>query len=152
MFGLLRFFDELISDGPAEHDDESLALAAAALMMEVSRADAASADIELETIMPILVSQFDVSPDTVSSLVAAASERVEAANDLYQFTAIIDAQLNYQAKARLVKAMWLVAFADGRIEAIEDHIIRRVAGLLNVAHEDFIRAKISARDASGAGR
>ena len=42
--------------------------------------------------------------------------------------------------------MWQVAFADGQIEAIEDHIIRRIAGLVHVAHNDFIQLKIEARE------
>ena len=45
----------------------------------------------------------------------------------------------------MILAMWQVAYADGHIEAIEDHIIRRVAGLIHIAHADFIRLKISAR-------
>jgi uncharacterized tellurite resistance protein B-like protein len=41
--------------------------------------------------------------------------------------------------------MWRVALADGKVQAIEDHIIRRVAGLIYVAHSDFIRLKLKAR-------
>ena len=41
--------------------------------------------------------------------------------------------------------MLQVALADGKLAAIEDHIIRRIAGLLHLPHEDFIRLKLRAK-------
>lgn len=46
--------------------------------------------------------------------------------------------------------MWLVAFADSEKHPLEEHLIRRLAGLLKVPHPDFIDAKIRARGDSGA--
>jgi uncharacterized tellurite resistance protein B-like protein len=44
--------------------------------------------------------------------------------------------------------MWTVAYADGDIDKYEEHLIRQVAELTYVAHEDYIRAKLRARDSS----
>ena len=44
-----------------------------------------------------------------------------------------------------MELLWLVAFADGRKDPEEEHLIRKIAGLLHVAHPDFIDAKIRAR-------
>ena len=41
--------------------------------------------------------------------------------------------------------LWLVAFADGKKDAHEEHMVRKIAGLLHVAHPDFIDAKLKAR-------
>ena len=43
----------------------------------------------------------------------------------------------------------LVAFADAEKHPLEEHLIRRVAGLLHVPHPDFIDAKLRARGKSG---
>ncbi len=148
---LFSFFEKLVDEETvtAVPDEKQIKLAAAALMLEVSRSDTAKQQVELDRIAEILKAEFELPGDELSELIAAASERVEAAHDLYQFTQLINEHYDYAAKRKLVNAMWLVAFADGHVEAIEDHIIRRVAGLLHLTHEDFIKEKLSARDASG---
>ena len=37
-----------------------------------------------------------------------------------------------------MRALWRVAFADGRIDRYEEHILRRIADLLYLRHQDFI--------------
>ena len=144
---LFEFVRDLVGDDDARPaaDDQAILLAAAALMLEVARSDTQHQDVELGKIESILEDSFEVPRGEVSALISAASSRVEAAHALYQFTQLINARFSYTDKAKLVAAMWMVAFADGHIEAIEDHIIRRVSGLLHLAHEDFIRLKHQAR-------
>ena len=146
---LFDFFKSLLDDegSPATaHDETSIALAAAALMLEVARSDNSKQSIELEAITATLQAEFGVPEDELQPLVVAASDKVEAATDLYQFTQLINEVFSYSEKLGLIVAMWRVAFADGHVDAIEDHIIRRVAGLLHVQHSDFIQMKIQARD------
>ena len=38
--------------------------------------------------------------------------------------------------------LWRVAFADGRIDKYEEHLVRKAADLLYVPHRHFIRAKL----------
>ena len=42
-----------------------------------------------------------------------------------------------------------VVRADAEKDAHEEHLVRRIAGLLHVSHPDFIDAKIRARAESG---
>jgi uncharacterized tellurite resistance protein B-like protein len=51
----------------------------------------------------------------------------------------------------VVELLWLVAFADADKHAHEEHLVRKIAGLLHVPHPDFIDAKIKARAESEAG-
>ena len=48
---------------------------------------------------------------------------------------------NYEEKKDLIKSLWDVAFADGRIDKYEDYTIRKIADLIYVRHEDFMKAK-----------
>lgn len=146
---LFDFLKDLLGEEPAvtvEENSDAIVLAAAALMLEVARSDTSKQSIELETIATVLGNDFSVEEGKLEALIAAASDKVESATDLYQFTQLINNAFDYEQKVQLLHAMWQVAFADGHVESIEDHIIRRVAGLLHVAHDDFIRMKISARD------
>ena len=63
----------------------------------------------------------------------------------------MDAGLDAAQKKRIVELLWLVAFADGRKDAHEEHLVRRIAGLLHVPHPDFIDAKRRARERSAGG-
>ena len=41
--------------------------------------------------------------------------------------------------------MWAVAYADGKLAKYEEHLIRQVAELTYVPHQDYIRAKLEAQ-------
>jgi uncharacterized tellurite resistance protein B-like protein len=143
---LFEMFKKLI-DVPDDElqDDNSIVLAAISLMLEVARSDSGGEQVEHEVIRSILTSEFKVESGLIDELLEAGQEKVEDAHDLFQFTQLINEHYSREQKEGLIHAMWLVALADGKVQAIEDHIIRRVAGLIHVAHGDFIRIKLKAR-------
>ena len=149
LFDAFRSLVDEVDGDDSQHTNEDIHLAAAALMMEVARSDTTTRDIELKTLADILQGRFNIQADKVAELVDAAGDKVETAHDLYQFTQLINDHFRYAEKDDLIFSMWQVAYADGHIEAIEDHIIRRVAGLVHLDHADFIRLKLKARDTLG---
>jgi uncharacterized tellurite resistance protein B-like protein len=149
LFDAFRSLVDDIERDDNPHTDDDIHLAAAALMMEVARSDTTTRDIELKALADILRDRFNLPAGKITELVSAAGDKVEAAHDLYQFTQLINDHYQYVEKEDLLFSMWQVAYADGHIEAIEDHIIRRVAGLIHLDHADFIRLKLKARDTLG---
>jgi len=143
---LFEMFKKLI-DVPDDElqDDNSIVLAAVSLMLEVARSDSGGEQVEHEVIRSILTVEFKVESGLIDELLEVGQEKVEDAHDLFQFTQLINEHYSREQKENLIHAMWLVALADGKVQAIEDHIIRRVAGLIHVAHGDFIRLKLKAR-------
>lgn len=143
---LFEMFKKLI-DVPDDElqDDNSIVLAAVSLMLEVARSDSGGEQLEHEVIRSNLTSEFNVESGLIDELLEVGQEKVENAHDLFQFTQLINEHYSREQKESLIHAMWLVALADGKVQAIEDHIIRRVAGLIHVAHGDFIRLKLKAR-------
>lgn len=135
------------SSPPArEHD---LRLAAAALLFEVVRADGTVKAEELEVMRVAVQSTFGLTREEAEELVLVAEEASRGAASLYEFTSLVDRELPFDDKKRLVELLWLVAFADAEKDAQEELIVRQVAGLLHVPHPDFIDAKIRARTQSG---
>ncbi|MCB1647818.1 MAG: TerB family tellurite resistance protein, partial [Pseudomonadales bacterium] len=67
-------------------------------------------------------------------------------NDLFQFTELVNDHYTYEQKCSLVENLWQVAFADGRLDKYEEQFIRKVAGLLHLAHSDFMKAKHTAKE------
>jgi uncharacterized tellurite resistance protein B-like protein len=148
---LLELFQAKVAlpaDAPADAREHALRLAAAALMFEIVRADASVKDEELTVMRAALQSTFDLSAEETDELVRLAEAQSRTASSLYEFTSLVDAGLDASQKKRVVELLWLVAFADGRKDAHEEHLVRRIAGLLHVPHPDFIDAKLRARERS----
>ena len=125
---------------------KGIEFATAALLIEVSRSDSDKAEEEQTSILAILKSLFDFTDEELTGLVAIAEDAIEDEQDLYQFTHLMNAHYDYAGRRQLVTQLWRVAYADGRVDKFEEHIIRRIAGLLHVDNRDFIQAKITARD------
>jgi uncharacterized tellurite resistance protein B-like protein len=150
---LKKLFEERLAPGappssPQEREHD-LRLAAAALVFEVVRADGTVKDEELAVMRAAVQSTFALARDEAEELVRLAEEASRGAASLYEFTSLVDRELSFADKKRLVELLWLVAFADTAKDAQEEHIVRQVASLLHVPHPDFIDAKIRARAQSG---
>ena len=138
------------AEQPGEAGEHALSLAAAVLFIEVGRADGDLQPEELAVTRAALQSTFGLGHDETLALLERAEEESRAAGSLYEFTQVVDRAFTPEQKKRIVELLWLVAFADSEKEAVEEHFVRRIAGLLHVAHPDFIDAKIAARRRSGA--
>ena len=141
------FQSQATSTVPPSRDaaEKALRLAAGVLLFEVVRADSKIEDSERTVMRTALQSTFDLTADETAEIVRLAEEQSRAASSLYEFTAQVDSAFSPEQKKRVVELLWLVAFADGTKDAHEEHMIRKIAGLLHVAHPDFIDAKLKAR-------
>jgi uncharacterized tellurite resistance protein B-like protein len=152
---MLRTLNELLArlaPQPAAvvDDAHALQLATAVLLVEVSRADTEFGDAERHAIRDALADKFDLEPDERESLLELATRESIAAHDLYQFTAVINARFDDAHKLRMIRALWRIAYADGRLSAHEEHLMRRVADLLHVPHATNMVAKLR-EEAAAAG-
>jgi uncharacterized tellurite resistance protein B-like protein len=119
-------------------------LAVAALLVEVLRADYATADAERRQVVESLRGMLGLGEAECAELLAEAEQQVDKAHDLHQFTAEINRALAHEEKVRVVEQMWRVARSDETVHKYEEHIIRRVSDLLHVSHREFIAAKLRA--------
>ena len=151
---LKKLFEDRVAPEIAapEAREHGLRLAAAALLFEVVRADGAVKDEERTVMRSAVQSVFGLAREEAEGLGRLAEEASRRAGSLYEFTSLVDRELPPDQKKRLVELLWLVAFADAEKDAQEEHIVRRIAGLLHVPHPDFIDAKIRARAESALGK
>ncbi|UXD87551.1 TerB family tellurite resistance protein [Thalassolituus hydrocarboniclasticus] len=136
----------LFRDEQKRPEPHHINLACAALLAEVMRADHSIDAEEEQALALVLKNLFNLSSSECSELLQDALQRVEISSDLFQFTAVINQQLDAAAKFRLMKGLWQVAYSSNGLDKYEEHIIRRIAELLYVPHSEFIRAKLEARD------
>jgi len=142
-----QFFQRTLAQ-PDQRENQALTLelATAALLCEVMRADYDSSDAERAALRQMLMSRYRLSESDVAELMAMAEAEVEDAVDHYQFVSLIKEHYHYDQRCELVALMWQLAWADGSIDPLEEHRIRRLADLLHVSHSDFIRTKLKAEE------
>lgn len=150
---LKQFFQSKLaaSSAPAaapEAAERALRLAAGVLLFEIVRADHRIEESERTVMRAALQSTFGLAAEETAEIMRLAEEQSRSAGSLYEFTSQVDAAFDADQKKRVVELLWLVAFADGRKDAHEEHMVRKIAGLLHVAHPDFIDAKLKARGQS----
>jgi uncharacterized tellurite resistance protein B-like protein len=149
MFSTLNnFLSSFIEPGNIDsHPERNLQLATAVLLIEVMKSDAESADVEQATILKILKKRFHLSDAEVAQLAERGLRTAKAANDFHQFTSLINRELGLPEKIRIIEYMWQVAYADKKISAHENHLMRKLADLLHISHGDYIAAKMRAKPA-----
>ena len=143
---LSNWFNQSIEAPTVDDAPHELELATAALMMEVARADFEQSEAERSLMLRKLGSRLKLTDEAVAGLLLLAQDASEEAHDLYSFTSIINERFTYPEKKQLVVNLWEIALADAHLDPQEDHIIRRIAGLLSVDHSDVIHARAKARD------
>ncbi len=155
MLQTLKNFLDAVLAAPADRSEAGqahfLQLATAVLLVEVMRADPALGVAERREVVAALRRKFALSEQELGELVALAEETARTANDFHQFTSALNDGFGQDQKIRIVENMWRVAFADGHLDAHENHLISKVAGLLHVTHGEYIAAKLRAREAAADG-
>lgn len=149
MFTTLKSFLEplLPQAAPRAAFEHTLQVATAVLLVEVMRSDARIGLSERAAVIVALRDRFELDADEVEALMVVADQTAREAHDLHTFTSRLNDQLEPEQKARIVEYMWQVAYADGRLDAHEQHVMRKLADLLYIPHGDYIAAKMRAREA-----
>ncbi|MFI0473866.1 TerB family tellurite resistance protein [Halomonas sp. HMF6819] len=140
------FHDALAEPERRENHHLTLELATAALLCEIVRADYEQAPEEQAALKHMLMTRYRLNEAQVSELMALAEAQVNEAVDHYQFVSLVKEHYDYAQRFELVALMWQLAWADGSVDPLEEHRIRRLADLLYVSHSDFIRAKLQAEE------
>ncbi|NND68339.1 MAG: TerB family tellurite resistance protein [Halioglobus sp.] len=119
-------------------------LAAAALLIETARADFTQAADEETAMAALLSDALQLPGSEVAELLQDAEDQVDESTSLYEFTRVINDHYCAEEKLQLVGAMWEVAYADGDLDKYEEALIRQVAELTYVPHQDYIKCKLAA--------
>jgi len=131
---------------PKSADQPNINLACAALLVEVARADYVNDPKETEATLTAIRRVLKIKETDIAELLSGAHTEVEEGTSVFPHTSLINEHCSREQKYDILVAMWQVAFADGNLDKYEEHLIRRVAGLIHLDHSEFIQAKIAARD------
>ncbi len=125
----------------AQSRDHGLRLATATLLIEVVRADYEEDSRETGAVIRQLRAHFDLTENETLLLVKEAEEKADHSVSLQDFTRVLHKQLSEAEKHSVIEMLWRVALADDYLDKHEDYVVRKVAGLLYVRHNDLIRIR-----------
>ena len=147
--GIRDFFNRIIAPGaaqPGAASQHALQVATAALLLEMMRMDSSVTAAETASVTRTLQTRFGLDSAQVDRLMALAAEEARLATDYFQFTSLINRSFSAEQKVQVVEYLWQVAYADGHLDAHEQHFMRKIADLLYVSHADYVGAKQRARE------
>lgn len=145
-----QFFDNKLGLGSAQNDnpvdhEKKLQLATAALLLEIARADFNIADDETQAIAKSLETTFGLAPAELDELLQLATQEVNEAVSLHQFTRLVHESYPPADKKEIIRMLWSVAYADNVLDKYEEAMIRKISDLLYVSHQEFMHAKSLAK-------
>jgi len=137
------FFDEEIKDH--DHVDEhGLMIATAVLFLEIAYADFTISAEEENHMKDTLSELFNLPEEEVIELIELAKEKRAERQDIWLFSNLINDYFQRDQKIWILEHLWKLIYADGKVDKYEDHLIRKIATLVGLSHQEMIQAKIKA--------
>ena len=124
-----------------ESSDDEYKVASTALLCEAASMDGVFDDNEKKLILVLIQKQFNVDENEANKIYIEGKSLAENAAQLYGFTRIIKESWDNNKRISLLEMLWELAYVDGELDAAEDMLIRRIAGLIHVEDRDRIEAK-----------
>ena len=132
---------------PSQDQVWGTSAAAAALLIEAASADDHLDPSELAQIEETLTSVLNVDSTEIEQTLKLAQQNLDHATCLHEITSIINSSWNLETKIDLIEALWKVVLTDQRIDPNEQHLMRKIKGLLHIPQSEYIAAKLRARQA-----
>ncbi len=127
-------------DHSGNHEN-ALRLATAALLVEMGRADHYGDGDEATLILELLRENFMLESEDVGALYEFATEKADQVVSLHELTSLLHRSLDEAERIRLLEMMWRVAYADKRLDPLEDSLVRKVADLLYVRNTSLMKIR-----------
>ncbi len=138
---------DLEVENSAGDEPQATACAAAALLIEVARADTVIDDEEMQLIRNALTEHFQIAPQNIENTLDTARKELNQASCLFEMTRLINQNWDVKTKIQLIESMWVVILSDRRLDSNEQHLMRKLKALLHISQAEFIAAKQRARSA-----
>jgi len=144
-----RFKSGLLAPTDAKPMHDPLRLATAAVLLDIAYADGKFSPAEDGDIVGFLKSAFTLDEESARELLKAAEELRMQTIDHFALTNFIRHNTALQYRIEIVKTMWRVVYADGRLTDYENYLVRKLADLLGLEHHVMIDAKVAVLDERG---
>ena len=138
---MFNFFKKKKSETQEQNSDFEIELTASVLAYEIARSDGEIDQNELN----VLMEEIKVISKKVNKDEAEIFEIIEKYSkdsvSFYEFVEDINNGYTKDEKLSLLKFMWKIAYADGKLDVDEERLIRRFADLIKIKDMDVLKLK-----------
>ena len=127
------------------HERRQLEVAVAVLLHEARRADYGEGDAELRAAHAALADLFGLQQEECAALLDEGRARAQQLTSFYAPVSVIKREFTLEERIRLIEHLWRVSFAEGGLDAYEDHYVRKIAHLLYVPNTQSMLARNRAK-------
>ena len=134
-----KIFQNTDVDSKDSNDDYKVACVA--ILCEAAAMDGVFDEKEKALILVLIQKQFNLDIEQANKVLSEGKQLAENATQLYGFTRVIKESWGLEKRIRLLEMLWELAYVDGELNAAEDMLIRRIAGLIHVEDRERMEAK-----------
>ena len=134
-----KIFKNTDLDSKDSNDDYKVACVA--ILCEAASMDGTFDEKEKALILVLIQKQFNLDVEQANNVLTEGKQLAENATQLYGFTRVIKESWGLEKRIRLLEMLWELAYVDGELNAAEDMLIRRIAGLIHVEDRERMEAK-----------
>ena len=134
-----KIFQNTDVDSKDSNDDYKVACVA--ILCEAAAMDGVFDEKEKSLILVLIQKQFNLDIEQANKVLSEGKQLAENATQLYGFTRVIKESWGLEKRIRLLEMLWELAYVDGELNAAEDMLIRRIAGLIHVEDRERMEAK-----------
>ena len=134
-----KIFQNTDVDSKDSNDDYKVACVA--ILCEAAAMDGVFDEKEKALILVLIQKQFNLDLEQANKVLSEGKQLAENATQLYGFTRVIKESWGLEKRIRLLEMLWELAYVDGELNAAEDMLIRRIAGLIHVEDRERMEAK-----------
>lgn len=146
-----RFRHGFSSPEASQPRHDPVRLATAAVLLEIGNADGEFKAAEDGDVVGYLRRAFSLEEESARDLMSAADEIRTRTIDYFAITNYLRKNSSLADRIEIVRTMWRIVYADGRLSDNENYLVRKLADLLGLEHHVMIEAKVDVLRERGEG-
>ncbi len=87
--------------------------------------------------------------NVVNDLIELSEQKIKESISIYEFTSTINDNFSKEDKFELMKNLWKLIYIDEKLNMYEDHLVKKIGGMLNLDHKKIIEAKLIVKEEKG---
>lgn len=148
MFEFLRKVLSPQNEGGSVNDENmfKLQVSVCVLLVDIAKIDGDFSIEEKEKIVSILKNDFNTDESSIEDMINNAESFLKKDDSIYDFTQAINQSLNNAEKYELLKNLWRLVYVDRNKDIYEEHLVKKISGLLDLDNRDEIAARLSVKE------
>ena len=138
---MFNFFKKKKIETQEKSSDFEIELTASVLAYEIARSDGEIDDNELKVLMGEVKAISQKVNKDENEILGIIEKYSKDSVSFYEFVEDINKKYTKDEKLSLLKFMWEIAYADGKLDVDEERLIRRLADLIKIKDMDVLKLK-----------